>query len=294
MVKAPQMECLSIIIIAHRGREDHLHQLLDSLKKNGPSKEQDRKFEIILVSDQVVIDDKLAGLLQFLQVRLLTVDGTYSPSVSRNKGAEASKGKWLCFMDSDVVLSENYFEVLEKHLDDGTETIVPRIEVMGDVSIWAAIEHRHDLFSYQKYIHESSMDIVIGHNFVVPKSVFTQVGGFRPELQSAEDRDLGFRLRRMGYNIRYNPQLICYHNYPNQLSDLIRRKWWHGKGSARFYRDYKNARKNLRGWLDYFLLPSFSGSPGGLTCELVYRCTAKVAFLISVVVEEMSLLCETR
>ena len=264
-------------------------RLLDSLAIELAQSEGLSCVEIILVADRIIMQYLLARFISSMGVYVLPVDGIRSPSIARNIGARASQGEWLCFVDSDVVLAPGYFDALQQNLCNGDEIVVPRVEAANSVSVWGRLEHHHDAYALKKYINGSETDVLVGHNFVIHRHLFEAVGGFRAEFCAAEDRDMGFRLRQAGYTIRYNPSLVCYHRYPDRLVDIIRRKWWHGKGCARLYRDYEHTRKGFREWLDYFMLPSFNAFGYDVRHELIYRGTAKVAFFLSVLKEGRTL-----
>jgi len=275
------MKSISIVIPVHRGREFSFGILINNLIKAINCSKDLFEFDVALVIDNAVIPPAVIEKLNGYKVYLVSANGFNSPSRMRNLGASSGRGGWVCFIDSDVVIDSDYFQRFYNGLKNNDVAIVPRLEESDRTSTWGSLDHYHETYTLRKYIGNcGDMNILMGHNFFILREVFDISGGFDQDFCSAEDRELGIRLRNMGYTIRHNPQIVCYHEYPSRLSDVIRRKWWHGKGCAKLYRLHRFTRKSLLEWVKYFVHPPLYAR--AKFYDIIYRCTAKVAFLISV------------
>lgn len=136
-------------------------------------------------------------------------------SVARNHGIERSRGEWLVFVDSDVVLPDDYFETLDRELSTN------RLDCFGGP------DAAHDSFSTtQKAISfamtsflttggirggKKSMEKFVPRSFNMgyKREVYDRVGGFREMF--SEDIDMSTRIRQAGFKIGLIPGAKVYH-----------------------------------------------------------------------------------
>jgi glycosyltransferase involved in cell wall biosynthesis len=102
------------IIIPTKNEEAYLPLLLESIKRQGLSR---RELEIIVADADST--DKTRDIARKYGCRV--VEGRL-PAYGRNIGARAAKGELLVFIDSDVILPENFLkpslkEFIERDLD---------------------------------------------------------------------------------------------------------------------------------------------------------------------------------
>jgi hypothetical protein len=77
-------------------------------------------------------------------------------------------------------------------------------------------------------------------NFFVRRSAFAQVGGFREDLRTGEDAELGQRLIAAGFRLYSDPAVRAVHlDNPQTLRQFFRRSVWHGLGM------FGTARRNV-------------------------------------------------
>jgi len=113
---------LVTIIIPTYNRIHLLNTLLESIKK-----QTHKKLEIILIDDASTDDTSLMIQQLYPSIKLIINHKNRGPSFSKNQGIKKSKGKYLLFLDSDVILhKKNSIKTLLKHLQD-----YPKIGVIG-------------------------------------------------------------------------------------------------------------------------------------------------------------------
>jgi GT2 family glycosyltransferase len=61
------------------------------------------------------------------------------------------------------------------------------------------------------------------------KSVFDKVGLYDERLARTEDNDMHYRMRKAGYAICFDPQIISYEHTRNSLGKMMRQKYLNGK-----------------------------------------------------------------
>lgn len=172
-MKPPQ---ISFIIPAFN-EEKRIGVAIDSIHKLYKNKKT--LYEIIVVdngsTDKTVIIAKKKGAR-------IVHEKTRNKSIVRNCGAKSSQFKWLCFLDSDCVISPELFDQVLFYSKD--------------------FEFISAITNFKKYIGFSNF-IVWVHNFVnlyfkygvgrfilIKSSVFKRANGFSEDITTFEDIDL--------------------------------------------------------------------------------------------------------
>ena len=172
------------------------------------------------------------GTLEFLQsvsqanVRVLPTTGM-TISAMRNRGARLGTSKYLSFLDADCAIGSTYFEdaiaVLESTGADATgcEYALPEQPHWLEQTL-------HDLH----YIGRDRDVVALNAgNFFITREAFDDVGGFREDLHTGEDSDIGQRLVLAGRRVYEctRVQAVHYGN-PKSIGAHYRRSVWHGLG----------------------------------------------------------------
>lgn len=180
----------------------------------------------------VVDNGSTDGSLEYLrahpssQVSVLQLP-TASVGGLRNAGAEAAEGDVLCFVDSDCVLGEGYFGAVVETFHETQAAATGSKYARRDPATW--IErvwedlHARSTDGYVEYVNAG--------NFAVRRDAFEAVGGFREDLASGEDAELGQRLNHAGFRIFECHAVRAVHlGDPKTVVAFVRRHTWHGVG----------------------------------------------------------------
>lgn len=60
------------------------------------------------------------------------------------------------------------------------------------------------------------------------RKVFDKVGGFDERLARTEDNDIHYRMRKAGFKIRFNPDIISYQHIRSSLKSMLKQKYANG------------------------------------------------------------------
>ena len=166
------------------------------------------KVKLILVDSS---DDDTAEIASRLHPNNTIVYRAIMPiSPARHLGAQLASTRWLLFSDADVVFSEDYFRKLQ--------TIGGLHSFFGPkLSLGEFHRYYKRIAGWQKLANRLSIPAVSGSNFVIRRDVYFSTGGFDVNLRVNEDSELGWRTGRLGYRIRYIPDLVVYANDHRRL-----------------------------------------------------------------------------
>ncbi len=181
-----------------------------------------RPLELIVVDDGSTdaTGTTLAGLAGRPELRLLSQPHTGMPGQVRNAGARLARGEYLAFLDSDDLWQPPKLESqVAAALESGTSIWHTRERWVRSGRVISQRSQRHrrsgDLFA------DSLRKCVIGPSTVLlPRAVFARTGGFREDLEIAEDYELWLRLTAR-YPVGYVDQelVIKRAGHPDQLSE---------------------------------------------------------------------------
>ncbi len=203
------------VIIPTLNEEDNLGQCVKSLAMQ---KMQD--FEVIVADGGST--DRTIDIAEKNGFKVLMVEKTrpHDVSTAKNLGAKHADGEVLFFLDADMYLETNCFEVLRDGYKD-PDVIGIALKVLPSDS------NRVEKMLYECNNYLAKIGNMIGlheisyfscHSY--RKDAFMWVGGFRMDLLACEDLDLSLRMRRFG---RYmvTPRTVLWTS-PRRL-----REWSH-------------------------------------------------------------------
>jgi len=148
-------------------------------------------------------------------------------AAARNFGARRARGEFLSFIDADCLIAKNYFSealaVLSATGADATgcETEAPR-EPHWIEATWHALHY----VGRDRDVHYLN-----SANFFISRRTFDDIGGFREDLPSGADAEIGQRLVSRGYRIYESPRVGAIHlGNPKTVREFYRRNVWHALG----------------------------------------------------------------
>ncbi len=224
---------LSIIIISYNTKEI-IKKCLDSLFKT-LKREKKIKAEIIVV-DNHSTDGSVAMLKNYQKIRLIVNTKNTGFGRANNQGLKISRGKYILYLNSDVIIKKVDFsrllEYLEKNPSVGGLTVkvlLPKGGIdpashRGFPTPWNAFCYYSKLERYLgrlpwigKYFggyHLTHLDLNTIHEidcptaafFLTPAEIVKKINGFDESFfMYGEDVDLAFRIKKLGYKIIYYP-----------------------------------------------------------------------------------------
>ncbi len=203
-------------IIPTYDRAEMLMEAIDSVRTQTYA-----PVEVIVVDDGST-DGTAQRLRAARDVRLLRIDHTGRPGAARNAGAAIAAGEYLAFLDSDDLWLPDKLDVQMALLLRGGD----RPPVVHCRELWVR-NGRTVSQSGQRHrragriFADSARRCVIGPSTVVMRrAVMEEAGGFREDLEIAEDYELWLRVTAR-YPVAYcdRPLVIKRAGHGDQLSE---------------------------------------------------------------------------
>ncbi|MCK5283834.1 MAG: glycosyltransferase [Nanoarchaeota archaeon] len=165
------------IVIPALNEENYLQKLLQSIKQ------QTFKDYEVIVADAGSTDNTVNIARRY---GAKVVKGGM-PAIGRNRGAEAAKGDFIFFIDSDVKLPKRflekaYNEVQERYLELATCEFRPLSNLLIDKVM-------HDFANMYIKLSQFSNQHAGGFCIIVTKRLFERVKGFDESIKLAEDHE---------------------------------------------------------------------------------------------------------
>ncbi|MBU1629089.1 MAG: glycosyltransferase family 2 protein, partial [Gammaproteobacteria bacterium] len=136
---------------------------------------------------------------------------------ANNLAAQHASGKFLYLLNPDAYLSEKealkrLVDFLEQHPQFGvvgTRIVSSR----GEAETYPKTRHTGEkIFKDSFKSLKGSIAWVIGASMAIPKHLFDEIKGFDPDFfLYGEDEDLCLRVRKLGYEIGYCPEVTVEH-----------------------------------------------------------------------------------
>ena len=215
------------IIIPYFKTYDLTIKLLDILLKQNT-----KEIEIILMDDgcyEITFDN----LYKDIKNMKIVHQDNMGVALSRNKAIDMAKGKYIAFVDSDDMITEDYIETLLKAIDESDEDIIN----FNWKDLSTGIEHRKP------------------HNYAPWKAIYKRetISKFRTDKKyGAEDiwyqENIEDKIKKKEYTIKYLDKLLYYYN-SNREGSLIWKKTHKGDKTMKYiimcggrYEDWKKPK----------------------------------------------------
>lgn len=149
-------------------------------------------------------------------------------SHARNRGIDESEGKILIFLDDDVELEPNYFQICDEIFSDDLVSIVGGkvLPYKVDIPSWLPNKYYFLVSVFDLGNKSKDVDTLMGANYSMRKSLALEVGYYNVDLgrkgdnlMGGEENDYFNRVLKLNYKILYNPKLVVFHKINDKLNE---------------------------------------------------------------------------
>lgn len=210
-----------------------------------------RPYEILLC-DSGSTDGTADLVASFHDPRLRHLVGeNRGRSGARNLGIREARAPLVLFTDADIIADPH---LVEEHFRIHEGQAAPCAVVGREVQVDTLQEYervRGDL-GQGRTLHPDARKTLswlyfLTGNASVPRAALEAVGRFDENFTGYghEDLELGYRLRRHGLQIRYNPRAVNYHWHPVGFEEKCQKMRLAGISTVRFYNKHRDVRIKL-------------------------------------------------
>jgi len=218
---------LSAIIVNFNGGE-LLRKTLTSLVAELAGLELESE---IIVVDNASTDNSLSLISDYFpSIRVISLPQNSGFARAANNGARASCGRYLLFLNNDIEIEPGSISRLISFLDSHPDYALVAPAVLGpdgsfelsfgpDLNLLSefflkTLARKYYACLYRLLREKIARDVdwASGVAFLIRREPFFAIGGFEERyFLYIEDADLGLRLRRSGYKLRYLPEARIIH-----------------------------------------------------------------------------------
>ncbi len=201
------------------------------------------EYEILVVDNgSKVLPDSAYFSEDFISLVICRKPGSYS---ARNYGVSLTTGQMLVFIDSDVLVTENWGAEIAEIASSQNRYFYSGgpVKIFPEGSSFAPAYRYENIFAFPVEAYIERFNGVPTANAVVSRALLEKMGGFDESQFSGSDLDLGVRVLKEGVVCQWNSAMEVRHPARN-LKSLIRKTVRVKKGAANKSLLANNQREN--------------------------------------------------
>lgn len=219
-------------------------------------------FELIIVNDGST-DDSLEKIGSYSDHRIKIINQNNSGvSWARNNGVKEATKDYICFLDADDWWDINYLSEMKKLIKDypeaglyGCKYSLVKYGIKKYATIGLDSDFQHGFINYFKVYSKTMCMPLTSSSVIIPKKIFEESEGFKPELKLGEDFDLWLRIA-VKYKVAFlNKPLSFYRQDSNELYKAVNSKKLYDKLEHYIFhldylKEYEKSNPDLKYLLD--------------------------------------------
>jgi len=240
------------IIIPVYNRPQEVDELLESL-----TQQTNKNFEVVIVEDgsSLPCQDIVKKYIDKLDLYYYTKPNT-GPGTTRNYGANKAFGDYFVFFDSDCLIPEQYFEIVENELSANLVDAYggPDAAHPSFTGTQKAISYSMTSFFTTGGIRGGKEKLDKFHprsfNMGFSRQVFEKTGGYSA-MRFGEDVDMSLRILENGFSTKLIKEAFVFHKRRTDFKKFFKQVFNSGIARINLYKRHPKSLKAVH------FLPSF-------------------------------------
>jgi glycosyltransferase involved in cell wall biosynthesis len=258
------------VIVCTYNRSNFLKETLNSIL----SVFKDRcDFEVLVIDNNSTDDTEsvLDDYLNVLEIRYF-FEKSQGLSFARNRGILESRGDILIYLDDDIDLPQNYFDLCDEIFNNEAIAISGGkvLPCDADIPKWLPRKYYFLVSVYDLGDKPKNVRYLMGGNFAIRKEVALKIGFYNTRLgrrgkllMGGEEIDYQNRARDLGYKICYYPEQLIFHKIDDKLNldYILRYAYQLGKSERIIDSEHSTVRVLSKSFKSFFaiLISTFFG-----------------------------------
>ena len=263
------------VVIPARNEERNIGRVVDAVNAQRAGS---LDIEVLVVDDGSV--DRTAKNAADSGARVITIDREHggNPAAARNKGAAASRGDPIIFLDANCIPREDWLkELLSRHLISEAEVVGGSLALPSGLPATAQCDYYCGCYHVHPKRPAGSVSQHPPGNLSVRRESFLSTNGYddrHPIAYSHEELGWQAEVLRNGGKIYFDPQAIVDHYNRSGLGNLLRRNYRWGYSAIQSKQEVRITRFP---WLyRYPVVPIFVSIPAAPIAALyIVFCWAR-------------------
>src|SRR3989338_6363343 len=228
----PKKQPLISVIIPTYNSHKYISAVFDAILNNNY-----QNLEIIVVDDNstdhtLEIVETYKHKFKNLSIIIKPKNLKKSAAISTNIGVKKAKADIVCSIDSDAIISNNWFnEVLMQFQKNKKLGAVAGYIYTGNKEIiWASfmgaeLEDRYDQIFQENNVTGAEVDHISTCNTAYSKKALNDVKLLDEELYYGYDVDLSYKLKNKGYALKLMKNISCEHFWKESLIGYLKQQY---------------------------------------------------------------------
>ena len=172
-------------------------------------------------------NDNIAEVVgQFFGVRLIS-QANAGPAAARNHGASEARADVILFTDDDCEPAPGWLDAMLEPFTDPEVVAVKGAYRTRQRPLIARFVQAEYEDRYRMMAHISNIDFIDTYSAAFRRERFVEMGGYDTQfpVACAEDVELSYRMSARGWQMRFAPKAIVYHQHPDSLGRYLKKKF---------------------------------------------------------------------
>lgn len=235
----------SVILPTFNDSLEDLKKLLSSISTNIR-----KDVEIIIIDDS---DDGFRDQLKKLNLnnfnsKIIYNDIRMGLSYSCNQGIKIAQGTYLVFLNTDNIVSDDYFSLLDKELVPNYDFLSVNNKVDNVYEKYASYVNFFNIKNIYNGNKEKKLknkkNISYTEGCVIKRVIVNQSGGFldwkENNLKAGEDLIFADKIRNISVHAGYADNILVKHTIPSNTKEFFYNRYIRGYGTIQIYKFYRN------------------------------------------------------
>ena len=208
------------------------HELLGGALRSLVAGTIEKPDQIVVVngggdrSDAIV--ESFSRSQSFTSIRLIKTINK-NTAVSRNLGLPHCNGDIIAMTDDDAEVLPDWVTQMKRAHREHPEAGAVGGVVLG-VNTRSVTGRVAELITFPRWPEGCYVRTLPGVNISYKRDVVERVGGLDESLLRGEDVDYNWRVKRLGYEVYFDPAVRVYHHHRPAWGGLLRQQYMYGRG----------------------------------------------------------------